>query len=116
LPQCYKYLSAVFSDNDTFIKLLIKTYGYPPTLFKRLSSPIARGEVHEAVGRQRSGVLWAGRIDRQKRPDILLSIARAMPHVHFTVYGEPVLNQRTSTMDRLRKCHNVSMKGGFDGV
>ena len=32
-------------------------------------------------------VLWAGRLTIQKRPDLLIGAARALPDVAFDVYG-----------------------------
>ena len=46
-----------------------------------------------AISRQGAGhVLWAGRLDRQKRPDVLAKIAVRMPDVHFDVYGAAVMS------------------------
>ena len=45
---------------------------------------------HPATGR-RPTVFWSGRLDPQKRPDLVYDIARAMPHVDFRLWGESVL-------------------------
>jgi glycosyltransferase involved in cell wall biosynthesis len=37
-------------------------------------------------------VYWAGRLDRQKRVDLVFEIARRMPDVDFRMWGEEVLN------------------------
>jgi glycosyltransferase involved in cell wall biosynthesis len=39
-------------------------------------------------------ILWAGRLDRQKRFDLFLDIARAMPDVTFWAWGKEVLDAR----------------------
>jgi glycosyltransferase involved in cell wall biosynthesis len=44
---------------------------------------------HEAG--ERPQVFWAGRWDRQKRVDLFLDVARAMPDVDFRMWGESVL-------------------------
>lgn len=117
LPECYRYLSFVFSDNYAFPDLLHRTYGYPKQLFRILKSPV------DSVPVTRSGVrlkgrrvLWAGRLDRQKRPDLLLGVAQAMPDVHFSVYGASVLDYKLDVVSCLKKLKNVQMLGGFNGV
>ena len=61
-------------------------------------------------------VLWAGRLDRQKRPDLLLAVAKALPDVEFHVYGDAVLDYKTGVVGSLQKLKNVRMLGSFDGV
>ncbi|PVZ88263.1 hypothetical protein C9426_08730 [Serratia sp. S1B] len=117
LPDCYKYLTKVFSDNNAFPELLCKTYGYKPELFYVLKSPI--NELSSTnVPRVPQGrrVLWAGRLDRQKRPDLLLGIAKMLPDIEFHVFGEAMLDDKTSVVQRLAKLPNVRMRGSFDGV
>lgn len=61
-------------------------------------------------------VLWAGRIDDQKRPDILLRIIEAAADLpfFFHVYGAAVLNRDRYTQ-RLRQYANAWYYGPFDG-
>lgn len=117
LPDCYRRLTNVFSDNNVFPELLRQTYGYRPELFRVLKSPVDASlsvpAVRKPEGRK---VLWAGRLDRQKRPDLLLAIAQAMPDVEFHVYGDAILEYKTGIVDGLRQLKNVRMLGGFDGV
>ncbi|MBS0466861.1 MAG: glycosyltransferase family 4 protein [Proteobacteria bacterium] len=117
LPHCYRWLTNVFSDNNVYPELLHKTYGYKPDLFRILKSP-ADASLFVAAVRKPQGrrVLWAGRLDRQKRPDLLLAVAQALPDVEFHVYGDAVLDSKTGILDSLRKRKNVRMLGGFDGV
>ncbi len=117
LPDCYRRLTRVFTDNNAFPELLRQTYGYSPELFHVLKSPVDASlsvpSVRKPEGRR---VLWAGRLDRQKRPDLLLAIAQALTDVEFHVYGDAVLDYKTSVVDSLRQLKNVRMLGGFDGV
>ena len=69
--------------------------------------------MRKPVGRR---VLWAGRLDRQKRPDLLLAIARLMQDVDFYIYGDSVLESKIADIRNLRKLRNVIMKGSFDGA
>ena len=117
LPECYYWLTNVFSDNNAFPELLRRTYGYRPELFRVLKSPVDASlslpPLRQPQGRR---VLWAGRLDHQKRPDLLLAIAQIMPDVEFHIYGDALLNQKTHTTDGLKKLKNVHMLGAFDGV
>ena len=117
LPHCYRRLTHVFSDNSVFPRLLCQTYGYSPDLFRVLKSPV---EAPSSVARVRTPkgrrVLWAGRLDRQKRPDLLLAIAQALPDVEFHVYGDAVLDNKNTVERNLRQLKNVRMLGGFDGA
>ena len=115
LPDCYHRLMTVFTDNSAFPTLLRKTYGYSPDLFRVLKSPVdvSLAEARRPEGRK---VLWAGRLDRQKRPDLLLAVAKALPDVEFHVYGDAVLDYKTGVVGSLQKLKNVRMLGSFDGV
>lgn len=117
LPDCYRWLTNVFSDNSVFPALLSKTYGYHPEFFRVLKSPVdaslSVAAIRKPAGRK---VLWAGRLDRQKRPDLLLAVARALPDVEFHVYGDAVLDSNNKIVDSLHKLKNVRMQGSFDGV
>ena len=115
LPDCYHRLMTVFTDNSAFPTLLRKTYGYSPDLFRVLKSPVdvSLAEARRPEGRK---VLWAGRLDRQKRPDLLLAVAKALPNVEFHVYGDAVLDYKTGVVGSLQKLKNVRMLGSFDGV
>lgn len=117
LPDCYRRLTKVFSDNNAFPELLRQTYGYRPELFRVLKSPVD-ASLSVSADRKPEGrrVLWAGRLDRQKRPDLLLAIAQSLPDVEFHVYGDAVLDYKAGVVDSLRRLKNVRMLGGFDGV
>lgn len=118
LPATYKYIERIFTDNIKFKNLIHNNYGYPQELFEVIYSPfdlsVIKQNNHEEQYDKR--VIWAGRIDRQKRPDILLSIARLMPDVEFSVYGEAVLDSTTDYLSDMRKLGNITLHGKFNGV
>lgn len=117
LPECHRLLTAVLCDNSEFPAMLRKTYGYNKELFYVLHSPVDFSmdapKVRKPPMRR---VLWAGRLDRQKRPDILLAIAQSMQDVDFDIYGEVTLDKNFSDAKKLATLPNVRMLGGFDGV
>jgi glycosyltransferase involved in cell wall biosynthesis len=103
-------LSGVFVDNPTLASTLVETYGLQSSKFISHHQPPGMTAV-EALGtehaRERGSplrVLWAARLDRQKRPDILVEISRRMrgtsPFVEFYASGAPVLDQGTGVLER----------------
>jgi glycosyltransferase involved in cell wall biosynthesis len=116
LPKCFDFLTAVFADNQTFIGKLVNLYGFEREKLHVHYTPV---QAHNRIplrvyGRKPLDILWAGRIDRQKRPDILTSIAQKCSSFHFHIYGEAVLDRDFYT-DELRKLKNVRCYGAFDG-
>lgn len=118
LRYCYPYLSAVICDNSRYPQAWSRELGVPASLFKVVRFPYD-GQVPElsagaltAAGADR--VLWAGRLDRQKRPDILAAIARRMPDVHFDVYGAQVMSGGAAQdLSLLTSLANVTLHGEF---
>jgi glycosyltransferase involved in cell wall biosynthesis len=124
------HLDALLSDNASFFKLseeafgslgdpkkLVTVYNASPvwpdavvrdsdTRLARLAEPIPPTE--------RLQVLWAGRFDREKRPDLLIAAARARPEIDFHVYGSVIVdvNSKLSTTDLA----NVHIHGPFSSA
>jgi glycosyltransferase involved in cell wall biosynthesis len=116
LRRCYPNLSGVFCDNTVFPATWSAELGVPRSLFTVLRFPydrevVVKADRFEIQGQPR--VLWAGRFDRQKRPDILLAIAKAMPAVAFDVHGVADLGSRHPAMDALKALPNVILHGPF---
>lgn len=116
LPSCYMHLSKVFTDSMYYPSLLQNIYGYPKSLFQVLNSPVNNVKMNEKNSQLNKKVLWAGRLDRQKRPDLLLKIVKGLPDVTFSIYGEPLLESPQEIISELKELSNVEMKGSFNGV
>jgi len=121
LPECCEHLDGVFADNQRILRVLRDTFGLAEDRLHIHYQPIelaaGRRSVSDAGhGDAKLQVLWAGRLDRQKRLDLLARIAEQLVDapIHFTVYGSTVL-----TYDRLdlnwQKYSNVTYRGPFDG-
>jgi glycosyltransferase involved in cell wall biosynthesis len=118
LPDCVDNLDGIFFDNQTFLDALAETYGldrrklhlhYQPAPLQTLPPPSVPRETSDLR------VLWAGRLDRQKRPDILLDVAdasRSLPAM-FHVYGSVVLDEDRYTKEFSRRA-NVVYHGPFE--
>ncbi|SUS06003.1 Glycosyl transferase family 1 [uncultured Defluviicoccus sp.] len=130
LKGALPYLDALLSDNASFFKLseqafgslgdpdkLVTVYNAAPvwsekivhhtdTRLAELTRPIAPMD--------RLQVLWAGRFDREKRPDLLIAAAKARPDIDFHVYGSVIVdvNSEFSTTDLA----NVHIHGPFSSA
>ncbi len=117
--KVHEYLETVFVDNRAFADLLSNLYGVAPELFSVLHFPVRlapRFDYKPAAGRPK--ILWAGRLDRQKRPDLLRRIAEALPECQFHVYGSALLDRSRELVETeraLKRMRHVKMFGSFDG-
>lgn len=65
---------------------------YTPAMTSQPETAVVVRQVESSSTRQRSRLLWAGRLDKQKRFDLVLRIAEAMPDVDFDCWGKAVLD------------------------
>lgn len=114
LPFAWQNLTRVFSDNAAYPKRLQSSLGLPEELFRTIYFPTNCEGASNLYG-ETNRVLWASRLDRQKRPDLLYSIACAAPELEFHVYGEPLLDEGKHWQRRLKRLPNVVMRGRYDG-
>lgn len=112
LPKCYQYLDAVATDNTRNPKQWVRQLGVPLGLFKVVPFPAPTAIGAVTVGVPGRAVLWAGRLDRQKRPELLAALAKALPDVRFDVHGESVLD--SGDVNWLRELPNVCFYGRFE--
>lgn len=95
------FLKNVVTDNTWIKGELIRHYALPPEIAAKIvtcwmptrarAASVSAGALTISDGERRK-VLWAGRLDREKRFDILLAVARAMPDVDFLCWGASVLD------------------------
>lgn len=116
LRQSYPYLEKVFSDNTVYPRKWVRELGIPESVFQVLPFPYDRPiHTNQAPhpGHERYRVLWAGRFDRQKRPDVLAGVAAAMPEVEFDVHGAAIISGGDPAMEQLTRMQNVHVHGRF---
>ena len=94
LPKTLKYLKLVMFDNQKIVDDIDSMFGFPSTETKKLNSvyvPLPKNvkttlsHIHDRKSTKK--ILWTGRLARQKRPELLVSIANSMPNYTFVVYG-----------------------------
>ncbi|WP_313457080.1 glycosyltransferase family 4 protein [Stenotrophomonas sp.] len=118
LRYCYSFLTTVICDNSRYPQVWSRELGVPASLFTVVPFPydgaIPELPVAPLSDPHAGRVLWAGRLDRQKRPDLLAAIAAAMPKVQFDVYGAPVMaGAAAQDLDLLKSLKNVTLHGEF---
>jgi len=130
LPPCIGKLDAVVTDNERFAKEGFERLGLADHQRKacvihnpsKLADVVSRDEAERRLSARiadmaaspRLKVIWAGRLDEEKRIDLLLDTAKLSADVcDFHIFGDAVVSQRTGLHDRLRSQANVFFHGPF---
>lgn len=116
LRWCHAALHGVISDNARTPQEWIAGLGVRPELFCVVPFPAPHPSVgppeytdHREVGKR---ILWAGRIDRQKRPDVLARIVKSMPDYQFDIHGSTLID--TGLAHGLDALPNVTLHGSYE--
>ncbi|WP_165402928.1 glycosyltransferase family 4 protein [Pseudoxanthomonas winnipegensis] len=115
LGACHQLLDGVIADNPITPAVWCGQIGVSAKLFYVVRFPAPQISPDQIIGTAPSSevrVLWAGRLDRQKRPDILAAVARRMPEITFDVYGRAVMGN--DDCSDLLEVKNVVMHGPYD--
>jgi glycosyltransferase involved in cell wall biosynthesis len=96
--RCLDLVEGVITDSAHLRDWLVERHQLPQETADRIHvfrAPVDPGlelaPVAERDPAARPQVFWAGRLDRQKRIDLVFDIARRMPDVDFRMWGEKVL-------------------------
>lgn len=113
LADATSYLDAVITDNSVSPEGWRRDLGVAGDLFHvvHFPAPPTRRSEGSPPGKR---LLWASRLDRQKRPDLLAGLVAALPDYHWDVYGAQVVPGHGGDIGALRKASNVSLHGGYD--
>lgn len=116
------YLAGTFTDTDYLRDELVKMYRPPAAVAKAtvpLYTPVRSAKPEKTMAElsvlrptknARPVVLWAGRLDRQKRFDLVQDIARLMPDVDFLCWGDALLD---NPPELHRSPRNLKLSPGF---
>lgn len=117
LPNAYSAISSIFTDNKHVVTQLVNEYAFDPSRFRVHYQPVEYKLIAPKINvaaKGRGTLLWAGRIAKQKRPDILLSIAKQLPDtISIDVYGS---FQDGYTEEFFAGAPAISYRGTFDGL
>jgi glycosyltransferase involved in cell wall biosynthesis len=119
------YLKGLFSDNKRFIQDAAIEYNLSQaekTKLHPIYNPVRTSTDHlastieqrldllaKSSRTRRLRVLWAGRLDREKRVDILYELIKQVDYADFDIYGQAVVDG----VDPPPALSNVHYKGAF---
>jgi len=129
LPTCFRKLDGIVTDNRRFADECAPTLSLPSEQLKfyvvpnscRIRNEISKEEAQSRLAAriQRLNisktlrVLWAGRLDPEKRIDLLADIAKNMgQQADFEVFGRAVV-EKSHWEQSLEEIPNINLNGGF---
>lgn len=113
LPAAARWLDAVITDNTASPLEWQRTLGVNPALFHAVHFPSPLAWEPASTSTHRNRLLWASRMEPQKRPELLARLAAALPEFHWDVYGaHPPGQARLIAM--LAKQGNVTLHGAYE--
>ena len=113
LSNTYKFLSGVFCDTQWYPNTLMELTGLDKSLLKTIYFPYEGEVLLSATSQTDAPILWASRFVDQKRPDLLLAIAKKMSRQVFHIYGECDTHHQ-HILRELKKLPNVKYFGAYD--
>lgn len=116
LYSIYPHITKVITENKNIIHHLKNIYGYDEEKFHCIYQPVKHisSTVKESTRDRKLKVLWSGRFDKQKRPDLLGKIANKLlnENIEIDVYGKSVLDNHFD-LSSLLQLKNVNYKGEY---
>ncbi len=116
LPGCYPELRGVLADNQRILDRLEAEFGLDPARLhfhpQPAPAPVRRAATPDPE--RPLEVLWAGRLDRQKRVDLLAAVAARCvdQNIRFHVFGCSVIDADPA-IGQLEQLPNVELRGAF---
>lgn len=110
--ETHAFLSKVFCDTNWYVNSQIEITGLT-NIFKTLYFPFTQTINPYRLPHENSPILWASRITKQKRPDLLYDIAKQLPNELFHVYGYSE-SKNDPMLTLLTELGNVKFFGAFD--
>lgn len=115
IPKIYPVLHKIITDNKTTISKLHHEYAFDEKKFNTHYQPTdAIINRPDPNNRRPIKILWASRICKQKRPDLLVKIADQLDSKRFIIHAYGQLEE-DFTLDFF-KSSKVVYKGAFNGI
>ena len=112
LGETYRYLSGVFCDTQWYPQVQREITGLE-NLIQTVYFPFLENLKPYKAAADKAPILWASRIAKQKRPELLCRLAKAMPDQEFHVYGESDRACKRE-LKELQELPNVKYLGKFN--
>ena len=117
LSQCGHLFSGLMTDSTYFRDEVVERYGVDRHRVFPIRQPLPGIEMVSPAVCERDPasrtVLWASRLDGQKRPDLLEAVARRMPDVTFEMHGGTLL-EKSVIVEALKCLPNVDYRGPYE--
>ncbi len=115
IPRVYQSLYRIITDNHTTVAKLSHEYAFNPNRFAVHYQPTDL-TIHEPVVRDGKTlkILWASRVCKQKRPDILKRVSMQLDKNRYEVDAYGQLEEGLT--EAYFADSQVSYKGAFDGI
>lgn len=113
LPTASRWLEAVITDNTVSPEEWVKALGVERRLFHVVHFPRPDGRA-AATQPSPQRLLWAGRLVRQKRPELLAAVVEATPEFEWDIHGPPAGANRDDPSVSLEKLPNATLHGPYD--
>lgn len=117
--QFYRHFDvykAILVDSHSLAEDLREKFQIPPeqrhkliTLDTPVNNPLPL--VPPPVSNQRPQIFWSGRFDRQKRLDVVATLATRLPEADFRLWGQPKLDQ---DFHKLAFPENITIEGLYE--
>ena len=117
-PNAVQFFDAIFTDSETYRKRLASRFQGHDRLYKTVHFAHELDSALAWMTTERRGdrVLWASRLSREKRLDLLHAIASRRPNLSFDVFGAADKGPfAASWAAKLAALPNVSMRGVYQG-
>ncbi|GEM_PF-3467587 len=115
LNSCLDHLDILFTDNHDFKREACKSYALEKHNQDKMVvvyTPIlSRFYPPDPDGASSKRILWSSRLHPDKRPDLLLAIARCMPDFTFEVYGGAAMSG--PELEAIEKQANIRLHGPY---
>lgn len=114
LASTLPYLRGVICDSAYYPRELNRQYGIDRNQVHTVYFPGTSTDAQKHIYSDHGNILWASRITWQKRPDLLLKIAIAMPDIHFHVKGHAESYEEKQIAKKIAQLRNVTFSGSYE--
>jgi glycosyltransferase involved in cell wall biosynthesis len=114
LASTLPYLTGIICDSVYYLAELSRCYGVDRDRTHTVYFPGTSVRKSNYISVDQGKVLWASRITQQKRPDLLLKIALAMPDIQFHVRGHSERHDEKHIESKIRQLPNIIFTGSYE--
>lgn len=115
IPKIYPVIHRVITDNKNTVDKLEREYGFNPNKFAVHYQPTALTTKPPIENNNKPlKILWASRVCKQKRPDILKAVAKKLNPKEYEIHAYGQLEEDFT--EEFFNNTSISYKGAFNGM